>query len=120
MNLSNNIVLITGGASGIGFAFAERFIQAGSDVLICGRRRDKLDEAKQKLACPTRVHARVCDVAKEADRVALFEWATMHLAVDELGKARQKLEQANAIFQKLGAQYDAERTNRRLLTIAVA
>jgi uncharacterized oxidoreductase len=34
-------VLITDGASGIGFAFAERFIQAGSNVIICGRREHK-------------------------------------------------------------------------------
>lgn len=33
MDLQGNKILITGGASGIGFAFAERFLQAGNEVL---------------------------------------------------------------------------------------
>ena len=38
MKLANNTVLITGGATGIGLAIAERFLAAGSEVLVCGRR----------------------------------------------------------------------------------
>ena len=38
MECSSNTVLITGGATGIGFALAERFVQGGSRVIICGRR----------------------------------------------------------------------------------
>jgi NADPH:quinone reductase-like Zn-dependent oxidoreductase len=48
MKLTGNTVLVTGGASGIGLAIAERFLQAGSTVIICGRRPDKLQEAQQK------------------------------------------------------------------------
>jgi uncharacterized oxidoreductase len=73
MNLTENTVLITGGATGIGFALSERFLQAGSEVIICGRREDKLQEAKEKYPA---LHTRVCDVADEGERVALFEWAT--------------------------------------------
>ncbi|HEY3157235.1 MAG TPA: SDR family NAD(P)-dependent oxidoreductase, partial [Candidatus Eisenbacteria bacterium] len=40
MQLASNTVLITGGASGIGFALAERFLRAGSQVIICGRREE--------------------------------------------------------------------------------
>ncbi|HEY0404737.1 MAG TPA: SDR family oxidoreductase [Pyrinomonadaceae bacterium] len=72
MDLSSNTVLITGGASGIGLALAERFLRAGSDVIICGRREDKLREAKEKYPG---MNVRVCDVGKESERVALFEWA---------------------------------------------
>ncbi|KAA9339330.1 SDR family NAD(P)-dependent oxidoreductase [Hymenobacter busanensis] len=71
MNLAGNTVLITGGASGIGLALAERFVQAGSDVILCGRRADKLQEAQQRLPG---AHIRVCDVAQEADRAALLAW----------------------------------------------
>ena len=71
MNLGGNTILITGGASGIGLAFAERFLQAGSKVIICGRRADKLQEVKEKYP---KLHTRVCDVGQEADRVALAEW----------------------------------------------
>ncbi|GAB2544991.1 SDR family oxidoreductase [Rufibacter soli] len=73
MKLAGNTVLVTGGASGIGLAIAERFLKAGSTVIICGRRPDKLQEAQQKHPA---LHTRVCDVANEADRVALLEWAT--------------------------------------------
>jgi uncharacterized oxidoreductase len=77
MNLSNNTVLITGGSAGIGFAFAERFLRAGSEVLICARREDKLRAAADQLAQATgrEMHTRVCDVAVESDRIALCAWA---------------------------------------------
>jgi len=41
MEFKANTVLITGGATGIGFALAERFIRAESSVIICGRRKHK-------------------------------------------------------------------------------
>ena len=46
MDLSGNTVLVTGGATGIGKAIAERFLKAGSDVILCGRREDRLRELK--------------------------------------------------------------------------
>ncbi|WP_026574116.1 SDR family oxidoreductase [Bacillus sp. UNC438CL73TsuS30] len=73
MKLSGNTVLITGGAAGIGFAFAERFIKAGNKVIVCGRREARLQEAKEKYS---ELITRVCDVTKESDRIALFEWIT--------------------------------------------
>ncbi|MED4207434.1 SDR family oxidoreductase [Neobacillus mesonae] len=73
MKLSGNTVLITGGAAGIGFAFAERFINAGNKVIVCGRREAKLQEAKEKYP---ELMTRVCDVTKESDRIALFDWIT--------------------------------------------
>jgi len=73
MELSGNTILVTGGAAGIGYAFAERFLAAGSEVIICGRREDKLREAKEK---HPQLHTRVCDVGDEAGRIALFDWAT--------------------------------------------
>jgi len=72
MNLGGNTILITGGASGIGLAFAERFLKAGSKVIICGRRADKLQEVKAKYPA---LHTRVCDVGQESDRLALAAWA---------------------------------------------
>lgn len=76
MKLESNTVLITGGATGIGFALAERFLQAGSTVAICGRREDKLNEAKTKYP---QLITHVCDVANAGERVALCEWASQTL-----------------------------------------
>jgi uncharacterized oxidoreductase len=72
MELAGNTVLVTGGASGIGLALAERFLQAGSAVIICGRREAKLREAQ---GAHPQLATRVCDVADESDRRALFDWA---------------------------------------------
>ena len=71
MDPGSRTVLVTGGASGIGYALAERFLRAGSRVLLCGRREEKLREAKAK---HPEIHARACDLAREADRIALFDW----------------------------------------------
>ena len=73
MNLSNNIILLTGGASGIGLALAARFLQAGSNVIIVGRRADKLAEAQRRYPA---LITRQCDVATAAERHELVRWAT--------------------------------------------
>lgn len=75
MDVSGNTVLITGGTAGIGFVLAKRFIDKGNTVIVCGRRKEKLDEAKEQL--PSLV-TRMCDVTKEADRQSLFTWVTAH------------------------------------------
>ena len=48
MELASRTALITGGASGIGLALAERFLRAGAAVIVCGRRAEKLHEAQAK------------------------------------------------------------------------
>ncbi|MCX5975092.1 MAG: SDR family oxidoreductase [Coprothermobacterota bacterium] len=73
MKISGNTILITGGATGIGFALAEAFVHAGNEVIVCGRREDKLTEAKHKLPG---ISIRICDVSKEAERKSLYQWAT--------------------------------------------
>jgi len=70
LKTSGKTVLITGGGSGIGLAIAERFYKAGNKVIICGRREEKLQEAKDRFP---KLHTRVCDVANEADRKLLFD-----------------------------------------------
>ncbi len=46
MKIKGNTILITGGATGIGFALAEALVKAGNRVIICDRRQAKLEEAK--------------------------------------------------------------------------
>jgi len=73
MKITGNIVLITGGATGIGLALAEAFLREGNEVIICGRREKKLQEAQLKLPS---LHVRLCDVSKNSERENLFQWAT--------------------------------------------
>ena len=71
MKTTGNTILITGGATGIGFALAEAFVEAGNEVIICGRRQKKLDQAKRRLP---KVNAIRCDVRDAEGRGALFNW----------------------------------------------
>ena len=69
MQISNNKILITGGASGIGFGLAERFIKEHNTVIICGRRESALKEAAEKYP---QLITKVCDVSVESEREELF------------------------------------------------
>lgn len=68
MKLSGNTILITGGATGIGLAMAEGFLQRGNKVAICGRRQDKLDAARELLP---QLQTYACDVSIPAQRQQL-------------------------------------------------
>ncbi len=71
MKLSNNKILVTGGASGIGLGLTERFLKEGNSVIICGRRENILKEVAEKY--PT-VITKVCDLSVEAERIELYNW----------------------------------------------
>ena len=71
MKTGGNTVLITGGATGIGFSLAEAFVNAGNKVIICGRRESKLSEAKDKLP---QIQTTICDVSKKKERESLYNW----------------------------------------------
>lgn len=95
MQLKDNAVLITGGATGIGYAMAEAFLQAGSAVMICGRREERLREAKR---CHPALHIVHCDVAKAPDRVALIE------------RVGERLGRLNILVNNAGIQRDIDFT----------
>jgi len=73
MKISNNKILITGGATGIGLGLTERFIQENNTVIICGRRESVLKEVQDKF--PT-VITKVCDLSKANEREELYKWVT--------------------------------------------
>ncbi len=75
MKISGNTILITGGATGIGLAMAEIFLEKGNEIIICGRREAKLVEAQKK---HPEFHIVTSDVSTEANCRALVEWVTAH------------------------------------------
>ena len=99
MRTSGNTVLITGGGSGIGLAIAERFYKAGNTVIICGRRKEKLQEAKNRFP---NLHTIICDVANETDRQLLFnsivnEYPELDVLVNNAGiQQRVNLQSLNS------------------------
>ena len=60
-SLSNRIVLITGGSTGVGFSVAQKMIESGATVVITARHEEKLKAACSKLG--ENAHFFVCDVA---------------------------------------------------------
>ncbi len=69
--LNGKIALITGGASGIGLASAQRLIDEGAFVFIVGRRQDVLDNAAETLGSNAR--GLQADVTKPEDLERVFE-----------------------------------------------
>lgn len=71
MQLSNNKILITGGATGIGLGLAERFLNENNIVIICSRRESVLKAVS--VIYPT-IITRVCDLSKAEERELLYQW----------------------------------------------
>jgi NAD(P)-dependent dehydrogenase (short-subunit alcohol dehydrogenase family) len=73
--LLNKRVLITGGGTGLGKATAQRFLELGAEVFICGRREDVIASTAQELHLRTggRIQPRRCDVR---DAAAVEEMVT--------------------------------------------
>jgi NAD(P)-dependent dehydrogenase (short-subunit alcohol dehydrogenase family) len=61
-------ILITGGGTGLGKAAAQRFLELGAEVHICGRREEVLSATQRELRELTggRIHFRPCDVRDAA------------------------------------------------------
>jgi NAD(P)-dependent dehydrogenase (short-subunit alcohol dehydrogenase family) len=68
--LKSKRILITGGGTGLGRAMADRFLQLGAAVYICGRKADILQQTCRELADRTsgEIGSFVCDV-RERDAV---------------------------------------------------
>lgn len=56
------IAFITGATSGIGLATAQLFAQQGIDLILCGRRAQRLEEIKAALSQKVKVHTLQFDV----------------------------------------------------------
>ena len=72
-----HVVLVTGGATGIGFAIAQKFLAHGNRVIAVGRNEESLNKAAGQLAGLTTC---VADVSVAADRhrlTALFPDVTV-------------------------------------------
>jgi uncharacterized oxidoreductase len=91
MRTSGNTVLVTGGGSGIGLALTEALVRRGNEVIICGRRKNLLKAAQDRLPG---IHFRVCDLSKARARQMLTDWLMsefkqLNVLVNNAGIQRQ-------------------------------
>lgn len=85
-------VLITGATSGIGEATARLLSDNGFRLIICGRRKDRLDKLKKELESKTEVKTLAFDV-RHKDEVATAiqsleeSWNTVDILINNAGNA---------------------------------
>ena len=76
--LQGKRTLITGGGTGLGKGMAQRFLELGATVYICGRRKEVLAETEAELghAAKGAIHSRPCDVrnAQAVDEMIETIW----------------------------------------------
>ncbi|VVE19449.1 SDR family oxidoreductase [Pandoraea soli] len=96
IDLTQRAALVTGGSSGIGFATAERLLDAGAAVAICGRNPERLAQAEARLRerhAEARVIAAQCNVLDANDVAALAErirgeFGRLDMLVNNAGQGR--------------------------------
>lgn len=88
----SRIAFITGATSGIGKATAEAFAGAGIDLILCGRRKDRLDEVAAELSARVKVTTLIFDVRNNGEVSAMVnslpdEWKNIDILVNNAGNA---------------------------------
>src|SRR5437660_12900243 len=66
MKLTDRTILITGGSAGIGLAFALKFLELGTEIIVTGRRQAALDQGKSKYPKLHTIQSDVADAAQTA------------------------------------------------------
>jgi 3-oxoacyl-[acyl-carrier protein] reductase len=85
------VVLVTGGASGIGLAIVRRFLSEGCRVAFVARHKDRVAEVLESLqACNTRLLAEAVDVTRRDDMAQFLarvqdHWGDIEVLVNNAG-----------------------------------
>lgn len=84
--------LITGATSGIGLATAQAFAALGIELILCGRRLERLEEIKKELSIKTKVTTLSFDVRSNQEVTNAInnlaeEWKTIDLLINNAGNA---------------------------------
>ena len=87
-DFSDQVVLVTGGGKGIGRGISERFLQAGAEVLICGRSEpDSLPRSGDRTAVFTPCDVRDFDQIEACVNFAVERFGRLDVLVNNAGGA---------------------------------
>lgn len=90
--MSKRIVLITGATSGIGEATARLLALNNFDLILCGRRGDRLQKLSTELSKQTRIHTLSFDVRDQQKTTAQLaslpdDWKDIDVLINNAGNA---------------------------------
>lgn len=90
--MANKTALITGATSGIGKATAQLFAANNINLILCGRRQDRLEALKESLGTQTKVHILNFDVRDKATVLSSIntlpeEFSNIDILINNAGNA---------------------------------
>lgn len=107
-DLHGRVAVVTGGGTGLGRAFATTLAQAGADVALCARRRDRLEETAELLARDgRRVACVTMDVTDEDSIAAAFDEVNSRLGMPDILINNAGINRPMPATQLTAADWDA-------------
>ncbi|MGD9897533.1 MAG: SDR family oxidoreductase [Calditrichaceae bacterium] len=107
--LKNKIVLITGATSGIGEACARAFAKEGSNLILTGRRGDRLEKLSKELQKNHNINCfllsfDIRDKSKVSEKISSLpeEWQSIDILINNAGLARG----VSKVFEMTAEDYD--------------
>jgi uncharacterized protein len=90
MKLRGKVTVITGASMGIGEEIAKLFAREGARLVLCSRKLDKLEEARQRIGAGENAISVVCDVSKRDQvdalmRAALAQFGRIDILINNAG-----------------------------------
>ena len=102
-NHLHQTVIVTGGATGIGYAVAEQFVECGANVLLNSRTRAKLAAAAEKLGKPDRVAFIAADITQPANAQMIVD-----AALERFGRLDVLVNNAGIFYNQPFTDYTVE------------
>jgi len=87
IRFDGKVALVTGAASGIGYACAEQLAESGAAVALVGSRLERLQEAESKLSAKGKVKSFALDIGKTGDIAGV------------IGRIREELGEIDLVVQ---------------------